>query len=216
VNNYNFILDKSGLKNVPVYVVDKSPKGYFFRPYIPVPNAPYGGSIEYNTGNQQEVYKYFNSTEAKVYSAMFSGVPVFCDLLLENTTQPPQSFQILQVLATVSMTKTIVKTAVQGRNGTVKEYINAGDYSISLQGALFDNNKTKYPDQDVKTLLQLLMATESLKCISPLLNDIFDIHYLVIESYDMPQEAGHQNKQAFTIKAISDDPPELILSEDNA
>lgn len=220
MSEYNYILNRFGLASVPAYVYNPN-KGVIslnpvYPPIMPI-NLRSGSNPEYNQQNPDTQYKYFNSTEAKVYSSQFLGVPVFCDLVLEGTTQPPlEPAQLLQVLATLSRTKQVVQTSVQGRNGTVKEYISAGDYSITLQGAIFDSNKTKYPADAVKTLVRLLDAAESLKVVSPYLNDIFDIHYLVVLSYDMPQEAGFQHKQAFSIKAVSDDIPELIIQEQNA
>lgn len=217
---YNYILDRFKLSGVPVYTFSKqgglSVLSNIYPP-IPTYRKRQGNEPDYNSRQTNTEYKYFNSTEAKVYSSQFLGVPVFCDLVLEGTEQPPlEPAHLIQVLATISRTKNIVKTAVQGRNGTVKEFISAGDFGITLQGAIFESNKTKYPVSEVKTLVQLLNAAESLKVVSPYINDVFDIHYLVVESYDMPLEAGFQHKQAFSIKAISDDIPELIIQEQNA
>ena len=44
--------------------------------------------------------------------------------------------KILCAVIEISNTRNIVKTEIQGRDGTVKEFINNGDYQISIKGIL--------------------------------------------------------------------------------
>ncbi len=49
------------------------------------------------------------------------------------------SIQLDTVLINISQSKNIVTTALQGRNGTVKEYISDGDYVIQVSGMITSN-----------------------------------------------------------------------------
>jgi hypothetical protein len=112
------------------------------------------------------------------------------------------------VLLTVSQSKNIVTTQIQGRNGSVKEYISDGDYSISIQGMITGEGMDVYPEESVINLLEILKAPVSLKVVSEFLN-FFDIDELVVTSYNLPQKVGSRNTQIFQINALSDEPLEL-------
>jgi hypothetical protein len=134
------------------------------------------------------------------------GLPVFADMQLERADG---SFLVLQtVLVDVAMTKNIVKTAVNGRVGTRKEYIADGDYSISIRGVLVGEG-SNYPRGPVVDLHSILDRSETIKVVCEYLR-IFGIHYLVVEGYNFPQRAGYQNSQLFEVSAISDDDEVLI------
>jgi Domain of unknown function (DUF6046) len=121
---------------------------------------------------------------------------------------PPVSLELGTVLVDVQMTKNIITTAINGMNGTVKEYIADGDYEVSLRGALV-NAGFDYPRDLVKKFLDLVKAKVSLKVTSEYLG-LFPIHNLVVKSYSMPQVEGQCNTQLFEISALSDNPVELI------
>jgi len=207
---YHIILNKfAPFKEGYVY----TPKGMFRIPPVYVPigfELQPGVNTNYNIEGFEK-WDYINNQNAQVFSSQFLGLAVFSDVILQNTTDQ-SFFQMLQVLITVNQTKNIVKTVVQGRNGTVKEMISLGDYQVSLEGGIYESNKFKYPMDDVRKLERLLATPEALKVISPFLNEIFEVHYLVVENYDFPQEKGKQNVQTFSIKSISDDPPEMNIS----
>lgn len=212
---YNIILDKFK-PQTPVF--NYVPSITIGVPSIFVPiglsNIGMGSGSQFDNIYSPDQYLYLNSKEARASSSQLMGISVFCDLILVDTTaDPEEQIQLLQVLITAnSNAKNIVRTVVQGRSGTVKEYISDGDYNFTIQGGLFDTNKTRYPIEDSRKLARLCSVPAALKVISPLLNDVFDIHYLVVIDREFPQSEGKQNVQLFNIKAISDDPPELNIS----
>ncbi|MTV78265.1 hypothetical protein GM535_13710, partial [Streptococcus pneumoniae] len=59
------------------------------------------------------------------------------------------------------MQKTIVKTPVNGMAGTVKEYINDGDYSASIRGVLYSNTPGDYPKAQVEALISVCKRKEA-------------------------------------------------------
>jgi len=118
------------------------------------------------------------------------------------------ALRINTVLMTVSLQKNIVKTPVQGLNGTIKEYIADQDYRIRIEGGFFDSNPGKYPAQLVADLVEFLKVSNPLRIASSFLQR-FSIHDIVIESYSIPEQRASRNTQRFLINAISDLPVEL-------
>lgn len=145
--------------------------------------------------------------EAPDYVAVsWMGTPVIDNLVLRLDDL---EIQFNEVMLTVSMTKNIVKTFVNGRAGSIKEYINDGDYSVSIVGGIYSQNQ-KYPVDDVKTFVELMKAAEAIKVTSKFLK-YFSIHQIVVESYEVPQSKGFTNVQPFSITALSDEPIELLI-----
>lgn len=136
------------------------------------------------------------------------GKPVFCDMQLEL---PDGSFLYLDVvLVDVSMQKTIVKTAVNGMAGTVKEYINDGDYSASIRGVLYSNTPGDYPRSQVDALVAVCKRKEAIPVVSEYLKQ-FGIFFVVIEGYNFPQRNGWQNTQLFELSAVSDTENDVLI-----
>ena len=139
------------------------------------------------------------------------GTPVWSDLILHKQESTEiEGVQLTWCLISVQQTKNIVKTAIQGRNGTVKEYISDGDYQVTLRGAIARTFMSNYPLEEMRQFLQLLKDNRALKVVSPYLLQ-FDIHELVVEDFTMAQEEGKQNMQRFEIRCLSDDP--LLLKD---
>jgi hypothetical protein len=111
------------------------------------------------------------------------------------------------LLVTVSQAKKIIKTEIQGRNGTVKEYIGMDDYSVDVSGIICGPNG-HYPIDEVRDLKKMLDAPIPLVITSWYLQNL-DIDMLAVDNYELPQDEGGYSYQQFTIKLISDDPVEL-------
>jgi hypothetical protein len=146
------------------------------------------------------------------------GTPVYSNLEIEggsytddngNTIQYP-SIRVDSALFIVSQSKNIVKTAVQGRNGTVKEFISDGDYQISISGSISGKGNNIYPKDDVAALDKILKAPVALAVTSWYLNQL-GIHSIVVEYYSLPQQPGRNAQQDFQISAVSDTPVILQL-----
>lgn len=115
-------------------------------------------------------------------------------------------------LFTVKQMKNIVKTPIQGRSGTVKEFIGNGDYIISIRGVI-SGAKDRYPlngntvnnanVNSVNSLIAMGNAPMELSVNSWYLS-MLGIYKIVIESFDMPQREGSYSTQFFEIEAVSD------------
>jgi hypothetical protein len=134
------------------------------------------------------------------------GTPVFADieLYIDNVARLYNQ----SVLITINQQKNIVRTSVNNRKGTIKEYITDGDFSVQIQGILVGDGNN-YPIDDVHTLHKLLSEPQNIKVISPYL-ELWGIYELTVETYNIPQQQGWQNIQPFELGAYSDEPIELI------
>lgn len=113
------------------------------------------------------------------------------------------------VLITVSQAANIVKTKIQGRNGTVKEYIGLDDAAITINGVITGKNGV-YPFEEVERLRRWLQAPVSKGIVARWLGNL-GIENLVIDSFDIPQTEGGYSYQMFSISASSDLPVELKI-----
>ena len=113
-------------------------------------------------------------------------------------------------LISVSQNKQIVKTQIQGRDGTIKEYVGLDDYTVSIQGTLTTYNG-QIPTDSLMNLKRMLDAPVSIVITCPFLNQL-GIQEMVIESYELPQQAGGYSYQSFTITGISEYPATLRVS----
>jgi len=115
-------------------------------------------------------------------------------------------------LLTVSGSKTIVKTAVAGRAGTVKELISANDYNLKIQGIIINSNGSGYPEEDVMRLHELFKIGKTVKIESRLL-DIIGVNTFVIESFSLPHVQGRINIQPYELNCVSDDEFDVFFNE---
>lgn len=122
--------------------------------------------------------------------------------------------EIQTALFDVSMSRNIIKTPVQGFNGTIKEYVSDGDYSISINGIITNEQPDRYPEGQVSRLNRICRLQQEVGVISPLLNIVFGITHLVIESYSFPMTEGSQNVQHFSLSCVSDKPVQLRIQEE--
>ncbi len=141
-------------------------------------------------------------------TSKFFGLPMWDNLIIDSEDK---KLEIDFVLMTVSMTKNIIKTSIQGMNGTVKEYISDGDYAINIKGAIInDKNSNEYPEDDVLTLIEICKKQKNIRVVSKFLEN-FDITDIVIENYKLEAKEATNNIQFFDINAVSDTPQELIF-----
>ncbi|KAA2242800.1 hypothetical protein F0L74_09740 [Chitinophaga agrisoli] len=114
------------------------------------------------------------------------------------------------VLVTVAQSKKIIVTDIQGRDGTVKEYIGMGDYEVTINGIITGSNQ-HYPIDETHALKQMLDAPVPLVAVSWYLQNL-DVYNLVVRDYAFAQEPGGYSRQLFTINCLSDTPIELLIT----
>lgn len=114
---------------------------------------------------------------------------------------------INDVAVNVSLQKEIVKTALVGRAGTIKEYITDGDYQLSMSVGLVavdDEGRItdQYPERAMAQLREIMERPEALEVSSAFL-DLFGITHIVIAGFTAKQMT-HSNRQVIEITALSD------------
>lgn len=124
-----------------------------------------------------------------------------------------------ECILSVNQEKNIITTALQGRNGTIKEYISDGDYQISAMAAVSSYKEKEgnyeasleYPEDKIRQLTSLLSLPETLNVQSDFL-EIFGIKSVVVTGFSLEQET-HSNRQSISIQMLSDLPYEIKLKE---
>lgn len=145
------------------------------------------------------------------------GTPVVDQVILKtaiDSTADSDVFKFDSVLVTVTQTKNIVKTPIQGRNGTVKEYISDGDYDISVKGIIVSTYSERSPREAIEQLVSLLKLPNEIVIECDYLA-IFGISYVVVENFNFSQVEGSINQIQMDLKLISDQPVELKLGIDS-
>lgn len=145
----------------------------------------------------------------------WAGRWVLCELTLER--EDGSRLTLADAVAAVSREKRIVSTALTGRDGTVKEYVNDGDWAVNINivvgvqavrnGVIAD----EWPGDELRELCKYLDEPGVLRVHSAFL-DIFGITRIVIKSRSVTQTT-EQNYQAVSISAVSDEEYEIYSNE---
>lgn len=140
----------------------------------------------------------------------WEGRWVLCPLRLERENGEGLTFA--DAVAAASREHRIVSTALTGRDGTVKEYINAGDWAVNIVIGLqcVENGEIadEWPEEELRQLRKLLEAKEALRVHSTFL-EALNIGRVVIRSYSLSQMT-EANYQVVEISAVSDEDYEIF------
>lgn len=171
-------------------------------------NNPYTGQINQYTPNADLPIK-GHSTDfgTPIWDEVTFGTVLYTDDKGKDVMTPTITFQA--ILVSVTFHRNIVKTAIQGRDGTVKEYIGEGDAQITFRGIITGENG-QYPSEEVSNLKQMMKAPVAIPVTSRFLQNL-DIHSIVFEDRNLEQEEGGYSYQAFSLNAVSEIPIELQI-----
>lgn len=163
-----------------------------------------------------------NKNDLKLSGADYIGVPTLTSLAFNYKGK---KIDLQECIITVNQEKNIVTTPMEGRDGTIKEYISDGDFTISVDAAVCSyiiNQKDDsdfqtshaYPLEQLEKLIIFLKIKDTLEVQSDFLA-LYGIKNIVVKSYGMVQET-HSNRQAFNIQMLSDTPYEIKINQDVA
>ncbi len=110
----------------------------------------------------------------------------------------------------VSGRKNIVTTALAGQDNAVHEIIGFQYYEVQVAGLIID--ELGLPQYQVADLNRLFRLNEALEVECEFLL-MFDIHFIVIESFDFMPTEGVENVIPFEFNSYSDKPIELELKD---
>lgn len=114
-----------------------------------------------------------------------------------------EGIELTEILLTVTQSKNIIRTPLNGRDGTVKEYISNGDYSISVEGFIVSEQPLKKPTEQIKSLQTFLELKQSLDIGSEFLSQL-GITQVVVNDYSFHEIQGSINQVALRISLWSD------------
>jgi homoserine acetyltransferase len=191
----DFTIPKPGITTKPTVVIGKVGTQVLKKIFI-------------NTGVEEE--------DQEIGRSQIFNQPIYADITFNagsyvdegGLTINYQSLYIEDALITVRNAKNIIRTTLQGRDGTVKEYISDGDYMITIEGRIYGKGMNNYPQEEVQNLIRICKAPQAINITSTFLK-MFDVEDLVIEDRTIQQLEGIRNYQSFTLQCSSDKP--LIL-----
>lgn len=136
--------------------------------------------------------------------SFWAGRYALCELTLQD--RDGRRLVINDAVCSVSGSKNIVSTRMVGMDGTVKEYIDEGDYQVNItagivavrDGVIVD----EYPAEGLAELRAFLDSREPIDVHSAFL-EIFDINSIVVQSFSATQNTA-SNYQSVSITAVSD------------
>jgi hypothetical protein len=142
-------------------------------------------------------------------SSILPGTPLFQPLLLKGVDSQDDLLLESAVLE-VSQQKNIVVTPVQGRDNAVKEFINGGDWNISVSGIICAREH-RYPLDEVIEFEQFMQRKATIQVVHELLN-VIGVYEIVILDHKL-SKSPHINCQAYSFTAVSDEPTELVIND---
>lgn len=107
------------------------------------------------------------------------------------------------VMMDTSRTKNIVSTQINGQSATIKEWINNGDYAITLTIAV-TSEREEYPEQRLKEIINICDINRTLKVENKYLNEILKITRIVITGHKTTPEVWKTN-QTIVLDCMSDE-----------
>jgi hypothetical protein len=121
----------------------------------------------------------------------------------------------------ISRAKNIVTTAMQGRNGTVKEFISLDDWVLVFRGFLINEESNTLPSDQTRRLVEVFEKNEHLRFFSDQVRKWYEnraeveegaaLEYIVVEDLKFPPFDGADNVQPFEITCKSDNPVEIEI-----
>jgi len=204
-------------KTIPVQtdpiVIKSAPINNIIRAY----NMTHGTTVKQSEQNPFEgKIKSFTKDVSKLPLSPL-GTPVMQNITFGSVTYTDfitnrlittKALTLINILLTVSQAKKIITTEIQGRNGTVKEYIGMDDYEISINGIIAGDNGN-HPATEINTLMSMLTARVTTPVTCEYLQNL-GINNVVIKDFTLQQDAGGYSTQNFSITALSD--AEVILT----
>lgn len=100
-------------------------------------------------------------------------------------------------------TKNIVSTQINGQSATIKEWINNGDYAITLT-IVITSEEDVYPEQRLKEIMNMCDINRTLKVENVYLNEVLRVTRIVITGQKNTPEMWKTN-QMVVLDCMSDE-----------
>jgi hypothetical protein len=135
------------------------------------------------------------------------GTPIHLPCKLENYDLPNEP------LIDITGERIIVKTQVDGNDGTFKELYSTGDMAITIRGiCVNEDDPDSYPEDQVRAIRNIIETRRHVKIVNRL-TSLFNIEHVAIESFSFPSMEGELGMQAYELRCVSDREFALNLRE---
>jgi|ERR1017187_2546136 hypothetical protein len=135
------------------------------------------------------------------------GTPYFMPCKLDDFQLPNEP------LIEIRGMNNIIKTPIDGNEGTFKEKWSLGDYVVRIRGiAMLETNSDAYPEAQIRAIRALIEKQEDVKVVNNLCA-YFGIYNLAIENWDFPALEGAPGMQPYELHCLSDSFFDLTLLE---
>lgn len=166
--------------------------------------------VEYEAAIEQATsLAYSHAQFSRGYKSEF-GLPLFMPFEFDPFAEGETGLLLPSSVVDVKRTKLIVSTDLQGRDSSVTEFVNNGDFQISVSGIIATRGHG-YPLDAVEEFNKYMELKQSLRIIHELLNAL-GVYDIVITDYDLPKTPYH-NCQFYSFNARSQKPIELTINE---
>ena len=120
----------------------------------------------------------------------------------ENVNTFFQGIEFPSAIVEVSATQLWAKNKVNGRQGTVKQFLGLGDYEISVEAVVVSENGRDYPEKQMKTWQNIFQVGKELSVTYQHLQ-VFGIDTVIINSFTINQKKGHEGTYEFSFSLSS-------------
>lgn len=121
--------------------------------------------------------------------------------------------EFIDALVNVTKQNSIKQTDLVNRAGTVKEYIQAKDYTVTISGNVHSTRQNSFPYAELVLLNYILSESKSLIVASPYLL-LFDIKQLVLKTATFNQNpVKYFNALPFALTFDSDKNYDFMITE---
>lgn len=107
-------------------------------------------------------------------------------------------------LISLALSRTIIKTPIDGNDGTFKELYSNGDYQVTIRGVLVSHEDPENYPEDLVRQLRTVVETNKHVAITNALTTLFNIKFVAIEEVNWPDMAGQIGAQYYEIRCTSD------------
>lgn len=149
------------------------------------------------------------------YGTGTNGDISYYDLGQQKTVTVPK-LTIDIALITVTPYINVSKTNIVGANGSVKQFINVGDYEVEIKGVFTSETANTRPDDKIRQLHKIIRATSEINVASGFLT-LFGVTCIVFDGpQPFAQDEGSRDVQKFTLNCISETPFAIKVTQQGA
>lgn len=129
------------------------------------------------------------------------GLPIFQRIYFDDKGD---LLELTDALVDVSLHRIIIKTQINGMDGTIKEFISNSDYDVTIRGFLIGSNPYKAPEKEIRKFRKYFTDKKKQLSVTGKIFDLLGIDKLVVEEWSLPQLPTYINIRPFELKCVSD------------